>query len=83
MHDDIVPLTKTQLLTFQQAWLDQLGKTNGDRLSRLLPLFETGKASLAEALEIIAPGKDRRSRPTRPSPCASTKQPTTLASRCD
>ena len=59
MQTDIVALTTAQLETFQQSWFDHLGKTYSERLSRLISIFKNGRASLADALEIIAPGKDR------------------------
>ncbi|MBL9154046.1 MAG: TIR domain-containing protein [Verrucomicrobiales bacterium] len=59
MPADLQPLSAAQIGPSTQTWLDHLGRVNAERLSALLPLFETGEASLASALQVIAPGKDR------------------------
>ncbi|MEZ6143712.1 MAG: TIR domain-containing protein [Zavarzinella sp.] len=59
MPNDHVELTTSQLEQYQDIWLDHLGKTLRERLTALLTIFQTGRAVLADALEIVAPGKER------------------------
>ncbi|HEY1081082.1 MAG TPA: toll/interleukin-1 receptor domain-containing protein, partial [Prosthecobacter sp.] len=56
---DTITLTSSQITLSIQPLLDELGKTYRERFEGLLPLFENGKASLAQALEVVAPGKAR------------------------
>ncbi|MBK1884404.1 TIR domain-containing protein, partial [Luteolibacter pohnpeiensis] len=54
-----IPLRTSQMEVETEALLAELGRTYRERIRALLPLFHEGKASLSDALAIIAPDKDR------------------------